>query len=508
MRPLLLLGLAGAVACTPGTPTQTVIAPAPSTTAPSVAAPPASALPHAAGAPAEDIRPEAVAGTPATVAQAGTHVSAGADPAAPSAAEIARRAAAVFGAPAGDDEPDAGPAANAPSWDISVAPYESHDRVEHYVRRYTGPARAWVTERLARGTRYEPMIRERLRAAGLPEDMYYLAFVESGFDTHAYSRAAAVGMWQFMAATGKGMGLRVDWWTDERRDPVRATGAAVRFLSSLNHQFGSLYLAAAAYNGGPSRVARGLTRFAAAIEGSEGEDRYFALSEQEFLPRETKEYVPQIIAAALIGNDPARYGIEIERRAVFAYDSVRVPPLTSLPAIARAAGTDMATIRDLNPQFLRGLTPPRVESQVRIPPGSRIRFDSAFALLPGAARVGVRRERVETPGSLATIARRYQTSQRGVTGFNPNLKRTPKRNIAAGQTLFIPTSEVLAAALDVPDPSIERYGSGNRTHVVRKGETLGHIARRYKTSVATVMRLNRLKKPLILIGQELAVPAR
>ena len=499
MRPLLVLALAGVAACAPGTRPRGVTAPAAiaAESPPAVAAPPVIVRPDAPAAPPE-----------ATVAQAGSRTGAPATDT-PTAAEIARRATEVFGAPADASSGiDAGPAADEPSWDIAVTPYESHARVEHYIRRYTGPARAWVTERLARGTRYEPMIRDRLRAAGLPEDMYYLAFVESGFDTHAYSRAAAVGMWQFMATTGKGMGLRVDWWMDERRDPVRATSAAVRFLSSLNDQFGSLYLAAAAYNGGPSRVARGLTRFASAIEGSEGEDRYFALSEQDFLPRETKEYVPQIIAAALIGNDPGRYGIEVEQREVFAYDSVRVPSLTSLPAVARAAGTDIARIRDLNPQFLRGLTPPRVESQVRIPVGSRARFDSAFAALPAKERVGVRRERVETSGSLATIARRFRTSQRGITGFNPNLKRTPKRNIAAGQTLFIPTSEVAAAALDVPDPSIERYGPRNRTHVVRKGETLGHIARRYDTSVATVMRLNRLKKPLILIGQELAVPSK
>src|SRR5690606_4864411 len=123
-----------------------------------------------------------------------------------------------------------------PSWDIVVAPYETHARVEHYVARFTGPARGWMSERLARGTRYEPMIRQKLRAAGLPEDMYYLAFVESGFKANAFSPAAAVGMWQFMASTAKWMNLRVDWWVDERRDPVRSTDAAVKFLSSLNEQ--------------------------------------------------------------------------------------------------------------------------------------------------------------------------------------------------------------------------------------------------------------------------------
>lgn len=337
--------------------------------------------------------------------------------------------------------------------------------------------------------------------------MYYLAFVESGFDAHAYSRAAAVGIWQFMPGTGKGMGLEIDWWTDERRDPVQSTRAAVRFLSALNRQFGSLYLAAAAYNSGPNRVSRGLRRFAGELAGSRGDDRYFALADQDFLPRDTKEYVPQLIAAALIGNDPGRYGMVIEQREPFAYDSVEVPALSSLPAIARASGADVVVVKELNPQFLRGMTPPGQPSQVRIPLGSRERFDSAFALLPDSLRLGVRRERVDTAGALTAVARRFGTTPRGITAFNPNLKRSKTRNVAAGQTLFIPAADVLAAALDVPDPSAEGASTAKlRTHVVVRGETLGHIARRYDTSVAALRQLNRLSKPLIRIGQELVVP--
>lgn len=411
---------------------------------------------------------------------------------------------------AGDDGAISGDAAGpradlGPSWDIAVAPYESHERVEFYVARYTGPARSWFTERLARGTRYEAMIRGKLRAAGLPEDMYYLAFVESGFDAHAYSRAAAVGMWQFMAATARGMNLRVDWWVDERRDPVRATDAAVRFLRSLHRQFGSLYLAAAAYNGGPNRVAAGLSRFAGELEGAESEDRYFALTEQSFLPRETKEYVPQLIAAALIGNDAQRYGIVIEQRAPLAYDSVSVPALTSLPVIARASATDLETIRDLNPQFIRGITAPRAASQVRIPVGRRAHFDSAFALVAPAEREGVRRERVAKPASLAALAREYGTTPRGITAFNPNLRRTKAGNVAAGQTLLVAPPEVAAAALEVADPANAPASGKVVRHEVKNGETLSHLARQYDTTVAALMRLNGMKKPMIRIGQQVRV---
>src|SRR5918999_5922793 len=166
------------------------------------------------------------------------------------------------------------------------------------------------------------------------------------------------------------MGLKVDWWVDERRDPVRSTGAAVRFLRGLRAQFGSLFLAAAAYNGGPGRVARGLSRYADDLEGATGDDRYFALAEKGYLRRETREYVPQLIAAALIAKDPARYGLRIYALPPFTYDSVRVGPQTPLAAVALAAGTSVAAIQDLNPHFIRGMTPSGKPTLVRVPYGT------------------------------------------------------------------------------------------------------------------------------------------
>jgi membrane-bound lytic murein transglycosylase D len=152
------------------------------------------------------------------------------------------------------------------------------------------------------------MIRAKMRDGGLPEDMYYLGLVESGWDPNAYSKAAAGGMWQFMTTTARDMGMRVDWWVDERRDPVRSTAGAVRFIKDLKEQFGSLYLAAAAYDGGPGRIARGLSRYADAFEGTTGDDLFFALADKNYLRAETREYVPQLIAAALVGKEPERYG--------------------------------------------------------------------------------------------------------------------------------------------------------------------------------------------------------
>lgn len=400
---------------------------------------------------------------------------------------------------------------NAPSWDIEVRSYETFDRVRHYVSAFSGPARDRFAERLSRGTRYEQMIRAKMRAGELPEDMYYLALVESGYNTHAYSRAAAVGMWQFMATTAKGMGLRVDWWIDERRDPVRATEAAVRFLRGLNEQFGSLYLAAAAYNGGPGRIARGLTRYEKDLEGTTGDDMFFALAEKKYLRNETREYVPQLIAAALVAKEPDRYGLQIESRDPFAYDSVIVGPRVPLAAIAEASGATVAIVQELNPHILRGMTPPakRDSMQVRIPIGTKARFDSAFSVLPPESVLGARTVAAEKNATWASLAKKGGVSARAISLYNPKVK--PARNsgrIAAGTSVLVPTAAVVAAALPVPDPLIEKYGAGTRTHVVRSGENLSLIAKRYRTSPAAIMRLNRLKKPMIFPGQELLVSPR
>jgi membrane-bound lytic murein transglycosylase D len=399
------------------------------------------------------------------------------------------------------------PVKDSPLWDIEVRSYESRTRVSYYLNRFTGSSRSYIADRLSEGTRYEAMIRAEMRAGGIPEDMYYLALVESGFDPNAYSRAAAVGMWQFMSSTARDMGLRVDWWMDERRDPVKSTKAAARFLGGLRDQFGSIYLAAAAYNGGPGRIARGLDKYSDALDSLAGDDLFFALAERDYLRNETREYVPQIIAAALIAKEPAKYDMTISTRPAYAYDSVRVPALTALAAVARATGATVKELKELNPQILRGMTPPRDSVQLRIPVGTATRFDSAFAGIPDSLRRGakvVRTKGTETPEKLASITK---VQPRRIPEFNKGLKRAKSGKYLAGQTIYVPTADAVMAATSVPDPSIERYGSYSTTgtHVVRKGENLGSIAKKYHTSVATLMRINGLKKSLIFPGQEILV---
>lgn len=392
------------------------------------------------------------------------------------------------------------------SFDIEVHDYLSNDRVEFYIDRFTGPARPTIVSWMQRGRKYEPMIRRTFRQHGIAEDMYYLGLVESGYNPHAYSRAAAVGMWQFMTATGRGFGLRIDWWVDERRDPMRSTKAAARFLSSLRDQFGSLYLAAAAYNGGPARVSRGLTRYASNVGDSEGDDQFFALAETRAFRRETSNYVPQLIAAAAIGKEPWKYGITLEPVAPYTYDSVPVPPRTAIAALTYATGAPLDSLRDHNPHLLRGATPPDVETWVRVPKGyASESFTSSFMALPDSVREAWKPVKVKKATTVTTLAKANGITVTQLRWYNPRLKGT---KVAVGTTVNVPTKLAISGAFSVADPSVERYGATvNGVHIVRRGESLSHIAARNGTTVSRLMALNGLKKNVIFPGQAIRVRA-
>lgn len=394
-----------------------------------------------------------------------------------------------------------------PAWDIDVAPYESHARVEYFVGRFSGAMKPTFEVALARQARYAPMIHARLRAAGLPEDMIYLPLIESWFDPHAYSRAAAVGMWQFMTTTAKGVGMRVDWWVDDRRDPVRATDGAVAYLTELRDDFGSVYLAAAAYNGGSGRVSRSLVKHATALEGRQGDDLFFALAEQQALRNETSDYVPKLIAAALVGKDPRRYDLRIARLGEFTWDSVAVPPATPLLAVAKGLGVPLDSLLEYNPQILRGMTPPSGPSVwLRVPVGSTDGFLQRFTALSEAERTGVKRVVTRAGDFITRIARANGLTAKQLNTYNPQATRLKNGNLHAGQRILVPRLDVVRAARDVPDPKIERYGSSaSSVHVVKRGESLGVIARRNGTSVAALKRMNTLRSDKIRIGQRLRV---
>ena len=389
--------------------------------------------------------------------------------------EVVKRATDSFGDSGATKRPGplrADSIAPRATWDIDVRSYEGNVRVTHYVELFSGRAKEHIAERLSAGSRYEPMIRARMREGGIPEDMYYLALIESGFNPNAYSRAAAVGMWQFMTSTARDAGLRVDWWVDERRDPIRSTEAAVCFIRELRDQFGSLYLAAAAYNGGPGRISRGLIKYASDVEGTSGDDAFFLLADKEYLRNETREYVPQLIAAALIGKEPGRFGMQVRSEPAFAYDSVMVPGGTPLAAIATAAGVPNAAIVDLNSHLLRGMTPPRERTSVRIPAGLAGGFDDAFAALPAEVLVATRVVESRKGDTADRLAEKHGISARSVRTFNPKLRTLKSGRLAPGQAILLPSTSVAALALPIPDPAIEKFpkhAKGTRAHASRKG---------------------------------------
>lgn len=402
--------------------------------------------------------------------------------------------------PALGDEDASGGAASV-TWDIDVTSFNNHDRVQYYLDFFTGPGRSRMHIWLQRLPRYEGMIRARLAEQGLPEDLVYLALIESGFSNRAVSHASAVGMWQFMAGTGRGYGLRIDSWVDDRRDPVKATRAAARHLKDLRDRFGSPYLAAAAYNAGAGRVGRGLARL-----DDDGEDEdslysdatFFKLYNTGLLRRETKDYVPKLIAAALIAKEPARYGFTIDSAAEpFRADSIEVPDMTGLDVIARLADTTMAEIRDLNPEYLRLVTPPRVKSIVLVPAGQGESTQAAFDSLEADERVSFHRHVVGKNESVKSIARNYGVTTEQIYEVNPGRKG----HVRAGQTLVIPSADAmsLVVARNVAEPATPVV----RIHRVRSGETLSGIAARYHVRASQIQRWNGLRSSRIRIGQRL-----
>lgn len=451
------------------------------------------------------------AGSPPVASRGAAPAEAGVQgPAVPEATALA--AAPIPDAPpvvaeSAEPAPPVSSAPPPPAWDIDVAPYESHARVEFFVGRFSGPMKPTFEVALARQSRYAPMIHERLRGAGLPEDMVYLPLIESWFDPNAYSRAAAVGMWQFMTTTAKGVGMRVDWWVDERRDPVRSTDGAVAYLTELRESFGSVYLAAAAYNGGSGRVSRGLAQHATALEGRQGDDLFFALAERQALRAETRDYVPKLIAAALVGKDPGRYDVNIAAVAPFTWDSVTVPPATPLAAVARGLDVPLDSLLDYNPQILRGMTPPSGPAVwLRVPQGTTDGFLARFTALPEAERTGVKRVVTREGDFMSRIARANGLTAKQLNWYNPQATRLKNGNLHAGQRILVPRTDVVRAARDVPDPKVERYGtSSSGYHVVTRGESLGVIARRNGTTVAALKRMNGLRSDNIRIGQRLRV---
>jgi membrane-bound lytic murein transglycosylase D len=431
-------------------------------------------------------------------------------------------------------------------WDIDVRSFADHPRVQYYLNYFQGVARPGMAVFLARGARYEPMIRDRFEAEGLPGDLGYLALIESGYSNDAVSRSQAVGMWQFMRATARGYGMRIDSWVDERRDPVKATDAAARHLHHLRDRFGSLYLAAAAYNAGAGKVSRSLGKLqwdaqdtsdpaADTLEAADEADSlgqedadadsvdmadaiidstnvtsdaaFFRLAGNDLLTTETQDYVPKLIAAAVVAKQPERFGITEPAAEPFAYDSLVVTATTGLDVVARLAGVPVADIADLNPQYLRLATPPHTVSLIRLPPGTGDRVAAGYADVRPGNRVHFMTHVVRRRERLASIAARYHLPVQEIRAANPP-SRTSHLN--AGTRLVIPAVAVpsaLAMRAAVGNSPIVRH-SRIATHQVRSGETLIGIARHYRVSLRALRRVNALPGEYTLrAGKRLRIPS-
>lgn len=395
---------------------------------------------------------------------------------------------------------------NPAEFDIPVV---INDDVIRWMKYFTGPGRKYYQRWLARSTRYRPMMYEKLDAAGLPRDLVYLSMIESGYATHAYSSAAAVGLWQFIAPTGKQYDLRIDWWVDARRDPMQATDAAIGFLGDLYNRYDSWYLSWAAYNGGPGRVSRGISRH--------GTRDFWELVEHNAFPRETDNYVPKLLAAAIIGKHPDRYGFtDISYQDAMAMDAVTVGPNIGLDVLARCAGITLEEFQTLNPHLRRWALPPDpAEQTIYVPSSTGSTFLASLEKIPPQERLTYHRHKVKSGESLGKIAGKYGTSVDAIQSVN---RISNPNRIYVGMELVIPASgaEVPPEALTSTSGGSSRSASTSSpartnstqtvTHTVARGEALSTIAETYGVKTSELMRWNQISNAnRVYAGQKLTV---
>ncbi|MHB1169404.1 MAG: LysM peptidoglycan-binding domain-containing protein [Longimicrobiales bacterium] len=389
------------------------------------------------------------------------------------------------------------------AWDITVT---RNERVDDWIDFLTGRNRDRTKLWLERSGKYGPMIQAELRERGMPEDLLYLALIESGFSPKAYSSAAASGIWQFIAETGQRYGLEVNAVVDERRDPIESTEAALDYLQDLYERFGSWYLAAASYNTGENRVGRIMRETYGTERGTD--EHFWKIAHR--LPRETRDYVPLMLAAGHIAKEPEKYGFtDLEYQAPLSYDVTWVPGSVSLDAIARAVSLPVDSVADLNTHLVAGMTPEGRAWPVRLPSGRAEQFAVNFPAIFRETRAEAARRQAELANApthrvrrgetLSHIAQRYGVSVSALQQANANI--SPRR-LQAGQTLRVPgrSSAVVTASSSSADAT--------RFHQVRSGESLWTIARRYDVTMNQLRAWNGLSgRSVIHPGQKLRVTA-
>ena len=367
-----------------------------------------------------------------------------------------------------------------------------NDSVENHLEYFKTRGREVFQRWLDRSARYIPVMREIFREKNLPEDLVYVAMIESGFNPYAVSWAKAVGPWQFMPATGKLYGLKIDWWIDERKDPIKSTQAAAEHLKDLHNLFGSWPLALASYNAGAGKVQRAVLRTRS--------DDFWDLKASRYIRKETKNYVPKYMAATIIAKNPGAYGFSNAAHDPYTFDAVILEESVDLRLVARCAECAYEELKELNPELRRWVTPPHFDRYVlRIPAGKKETFLANYAAVPPDQKIKWERHEVGKGETLAGLAKRFNTTPEAIRDIN-GLK---KNGIAPGKHLLIP--------MDIngktQDASYLTPGQGNRSqqilYRVRSGETLGKIARKHNVTVADIRGWNQGIGSSVRAGQKI-----
>lgn len=379
-------------------------------------------------------------------------------------------------------------------------PVVKNDRVLAWVEQWSRGLRNYFAGSIERSGMYIDRFRRIFAEEGVPQDLVYLAHVESGFKTSAYSRAAARGIFQFIAATGKRYGLATDWWLDERADPEKSCRASASYLRDLYAEFGDWYLALAAYNAGEGKVRDVIART--------GNRDFFHPGNQKLFRLETRNYVPAILAATIIAKNPAKFGFgDVVPKEPEPYDTVVVTTPTSLSILAESAQTDTDTLRRLNPALRRGSTPPSVKEFVlKIPVAGKEGFEERLAQIPADKRIVRQNHTVARGETLAKIARRYGVSSRALAQAN-GLGRKPR--LSAGMVLVVPDGpDRFAVDQDQARRGRGKGASPDGWYTVRRGDHLAGVAKKFGVSTKQLRAWNRLgAKGVLKAGQKLRIEA-
>ena len=361
----------------------------------------------------------------------------------------------------------------------SGLPLVMTDQVAGYINYYSNRGRGTLERALARSGRYEDMIRRTLQEEGVPQELIYLAQAESGFHPLAVSRAGARGMWQFMGSRAKGYGLERSWWVDDRQDPEKATRAAAHHLKDLYNQFGDWYLAMAAYNSGPGTVQSAVKRT--------GYADFWELYRRNVLPKETRNYVPIIVAVTIMAKNPAQYGLDsVVKEKPVPYDTVKINYPIDLRLAAECVDASAEDLLDLNPSLLRLTTPKDHEFDLHLPAGTAAKFQTAVASVPVDKRVWWRYHKVQGGETLASIARTYHTTPRAIAEANDLESGANSEALSPEARLIIPIA---------PGKQIDTstYAHATTHYKIRKGDTVESVAENFGVSARMLRVWNHLK---------------